>query len=203
MLQTSHFDCFCTFSWLSRPISMKCKGSFFRTLGLIIILQLICQFSFGQVHTFEAGLRVQKTVDLYYENGISGQYHLTKRITLGASYLSSRLGSAIGSNAIKQDNFLISGAWMFRPKKPLKPFLRANLGYFTADYESDTFKGLTNTSAMASMDAGLAYSFKSPVRLHLSLGYNAITGTGAKGAGTLYPVFYQTSIFWNLAKRKL
>jgi len=182
---------------------MKYKQSFLRTLGLIILLQLIGQFSFGQVHSFEAGLRFQKTVDLYYENGISGQYHLTKRIILGASYLSSRLGSAIGSNAIKQDNFLLSGSWMFRPKKPLKPFLRANLGYFTADYESETFKGLTNTSAIASMDAGMAYSFKSPLRLHLSLGYNAITGTGAKGAGTLYPVFCQTSIFWNLAKRKM
>jgi hypothetical protein len=182
---------------------MKFQKGILRATGLIIIFQLICQFSYGQVHTFEAGLRFQKTVDLYYENGISGQYHLTKRITLGASYLSSRLGSAFGSNAIKQDNFLLSGSWMFRPKKPLKPFLRANLGYFTADYESDTFKSLTNTSAIASMDAGLAYSFKSPLRLNLSIGYNAITGDGAKGAGTLYPVFYQTSIFWNLAKRKM
>lgn len=181
---------------------MKLKQGILRVLGLFMVLQLISQSSFSQVHTFEAGLRLQKTVDLYYENGISGQYHLTKRITLGATYLSSRLGSAIGSNAIKQDNFLLSGAWMFRPEKPLKSFLRANLGYFTADYESDIFKSLTNTSAIASIDAGLAYSFKSPLRLHLSLGYNAITGTGAKGAGTLYPVFYQTSIFWNLAKRK-
>jgi len=182
---------------------MRFKHVFLRALGLIMFSQLLCPYSFGQLHTFEAGLRLQKTVDLYYENGISGQYHLTKRITLGASYLSSRLGSAIGSNAIKQDNFLLSGSWMFRPKKSLKPFLRANLGYFIADYESDTFKVLTNTSAIASMDAGLAYSFKSPLRLHLSLGYNAITGNGAKGAGTLYPVFYQTTIFWNLAKRKL
>lgn len=182
---------------------MNYKPGILRALGLIIVFQLVCQFSFGQVHTFEVGLRFQKTVDLYYENGISGQYHLTNRITLGASYLSSRLGSAIGSNAIKQDNFLLSGAWMFRPKKPLKPFVRANLGYFIADYESDVFKSLTNTSAIASLDAGLAYTFKSPLRLNLSLGYNAITGNGAKGAGTLYPVFYQTSIFWNLAKRKL
>jgi hypothetical protein len=182
---------------------MNFKQGVLRVLGLIVVLQWICQFTFGQVHTFEAGLRFQKTVDLYYENGISGQYHLTNHILLGASYLSSRLGSAIGSNAIKQDNFLFSGAWLFRPQKPLKPFLRANLGYFKADYESDTFKDLSNTSAIASLDAGLAYSSKSPLRLHFSLGYNVITGNGAKGAGTLYPVFYQTSIFWNLAKRKM
>lgn len=182
---------------------MKHKKLIHKVLVLIILLQFICQFSYSQIHTFDIGLRFQKTVDLYYENGISGQYQLTEHLAVGASYISSRLGSAIGSNAIKQDNFLLSGAWMFRKSKPFRPFVRANLGYFTADYESDVFKSLTNNSAIASVDAGLAYAFKTPLRLNLSLGYNAITGNGAKGAGTLYPVFLQTSILWNFAKREL
>ncbi len=180
---------------------MMHKQVILKTCLILCMLQFAFQLSYSQVHTFDLGLRLQKTVDLYFENGISGQYQLTERVMIGATYISSRLGSAMGSNAIKQDNFLLSGAWMFRPAKPLKPFVRANLGYFTADYESDIFKSLTNTSAIASVDAGLAYTFKSPIKLNLSLGYNGITGSGSSGAGTLYPVFYQTSILWNLAKR--
>lgn len=154
----------------------------------------------GQVHSFDAGLRFQKSAGLYFENGLTGQYHLSNRWVLGASYISSRLGSAIGSNAIRQDNLMLSGSYLFRPGKSLKPFVRANAGYFMADYEDELFGDLPQSSAIASADAGLVYSFKSPLKINLSLGYNAITGSGDQGAGTLYPIFYQTSVTWNFAK---
>lgn len=156
--------------------------------------------STAQVHSFDAGLRFQKSAGLYYENGLTGQYNLTSRWVLGASYISSRFGSAISSNAIKQDNLILSGSYLFRPGKSLKPFVRANAGYFKADYEEELFDDLPQNSAIASADAGLVYSFKNPLKLNLSLGYNAITGSGEEGAGTLYPIFYQTSITWNFAK---
>lgn len=168
----------------------------------LILLVLIFKTSFCQVHSFDAGVRLQKTIGLYYENGITAQYNLTRRWVVGASYISSRFGSAIGSNAIRQDNLIVSGAYLFRPARSLKPFVRANAGYFNADYESDLFNDLTHSSAIASADAGLVYYLKNPLKINLSLGYNAITGTGTKGAGTLYPVFYQTSITWNLAKHE-
>ncbi len=174
-----------------------------KILGISLILILINKgISYGQIHSYDVGLRFQKTVDLYYENGITGQYNLTKRIIVGASYFTSRLGSAISSNAIKQDNFIVSGAYVFRPKKKLQPFARLNTGYFVADYESDIFKSLSNSSALLALDGGLLYSFKSPLKLNLSLGYNAITGDGTQGSGTLYPVFLQTSVMWNLKKMK-
>ena len=168
-------------------------------LALVAFL-LFDKRSYSQVHTFDVGFRFQKTQDLYFENGITAQYHLTRRWALGSSYYTSRLGSAISSNAIKQDNFILSAAYFFRPDRILKPFIRANTGYFTADYESKIFERLTHTSALASADAGLVYHFKIPLKLSLSLGYNAITGRGDAGAGTLYPVFYQTSITWNILK---
>ena len=168
-------------------------------LALVIFL-LLGKRSYSQVHTFDVGLRFQKTQDLYFENGITAQYHLTRRWAIGSSYYSSRLGSAISSNAIKQDNFILSAAYFFRPDRILKPFIRANTGYFTADYECKIFESLIHTSALASADAGLVYQFKIPLKLSLSLGYNAITGRGDAGAGTLYPVFYQTSITWNILK---
>ncbi|MES2875087.1 MAG: hypothetical protein V4708_15275 [Bacteroidota bacterium] len=170
-------------------------------LALVTFL-LFDKRSYSQIHTFDVGLRFQKTQDLYFENGITAQYQLTKRWGLGSSYYTSRLGSAMGSNAIKQDNFIFSAAYFFRPDRILKPFIRANTGYFTADYESDIFEKLTHTSALVSADAGLVYHFNIPLKLNFSLGYNAITGSGDAGAGTLYPVFYQTSITWNMLKTR-
>jgi hypothetical protein len=169
-----------------------------KVLSLAVFL-LISHFTYSQVHSFDAGVRLQKTIGLYYENGITGQYNLSSRWVVGATYISSRLGSAINSNAIRQDNVMLSGAYLFRPSHSLKPFLRANAGYFNADYESDIFDGLSHSSAIASADAGLVYYFKNPLKINASLGYNAITGNGVKGAGTLYPVFFQTSLTWNFA----
>jgi hypothetical protein len=180
---------------------MSKKKLILKVSGFIfILLNLNSNISYSQLNKIDVGLRFQKTVDLYYENGITGQYHFSKRIVFGASYITSRLGSAINSNAIKQDNFTISGAYIFRPNKTLQPFTRLNMGYFTADYESPIFDNLQNNSAILALDAGVLYSFKSPLKLNISLGYNAITGDGKQGAGTLYPVYLQTSIFWNLKK---
>jgi hypothetical protein len=173
-----------------------------KILPLLILAQVFvcCKPAAAQVHTFDVGLRFQKSIGLYYENGITGQYNLTRRWAFGLTYITSRLGTAWGTNAIKQDNVLVSGTYKFRPVHALQPFLRANLGYFTADYGSPVFDSLPHSSAIASVDGGLSYQFKLPVKVNLSLGYNAITGNGASGAGTLYPVFYQLSITYNIAK---
>ncbi|MBC7565824.1 MAG: hypothetical protein H7223_02555 [Pedobacter sp.] len=169
-------------------------------LFLVCFLILTTKKSFGQLHTIDIGFRFQKTVDLYYENGITAQYYLTRRWAIGASYYTSKLGSALSSNAIKQDNLVASGTYFFLPEKALKPFLRGSIGYFAANYEEAVFDNLPNSSAILAADAGLAYTFKIPLKLSLSIGYNAITGSGDSGPGTLYPVFYQTSITWNLSK---
>jgi hypothetical protein len=159
---------------------MKTKTRYLKTIVILIsIFSLSNKSSYSQLHTYDVGLRFQKTVDLYYENGITGQYQFSKRILLGASYVTNRLGSAINSNAIKQDNFTISGAYLFRPNKKLQPIIRLNTGYFVANY-----------------------SFQSPLKLNFTIGYNTITGDGEQGAGTLYPVYFQTSVMWNLSKKK-
>lgn len=116
---------------------MKKNKLILKVLGFIFILfRLNTSVSYSQLNKVDIGIRFQKTVDLYYENGITGQYNFSKKVVFGASYITSRLGSAINSNAIKQDNFFISGAYRFRPNKMLQPFTRLNIGYFTADYES-------------------------------------------------------------------
>ena len=161
--------------------------------------------AYSQDRELDIGLRFQKSINLYYENGLTIQYSderlLSKRLFLGLSYVSSRFGTAMGTHAIKQDNFFISGTYMFRPQRSLQPFVRLNTGYFTADYEDRDFDVLPQNSFLISPETGLSYRFSFPLKVGVSLGYNLITGDGLEGPGTLYPLFVQTSITWNILSK--
>ncbi len=154
----------------------------------------------------KGGIRIQKAQKLYWENGFTFDFASPKiansRIHLGASYVTTRLGSAMGTNAIKQDNYLISGGYYFRHQKQFQPFTRLNTGYFHADYEEAIFDVLPNNAFLFSIDAGLSYELKIPLTFSLSAGYNLNSGSGTSGPGTLYPVFYQMSIYYTLLKQK-
>jgi hypothetical protein len=154
----------------------------------------------------KGGVRVQKAQKLYWENGFTLDYAspklVNRKVHLGVSYVSSRLGSAMGSNAIKQDQFFISGAYHFRNQKKLQPFARLNTGVFHADYEKEIFDDLPNNAFLLSLDGGLYYNFNAPVTAGVSAGYNFSSGSGSSGPGTLYPVFYQMSIYYTLSKKQ-
>jgi len=160
----------------------------------------------GWLGELKGGIRIQKAQKLYWENGFSFDFASPKiadnRIHLGVSYVTTRLGSAMGSNAIKQDNYLISAGYHFRHQKHFQPFTRLNTGYFHADYEEAIFDVLPNKAFLFSIDAGLSYEFMFPLTVSLSAGYNLNSGNGSSGPGTLYPVFYQMSIFYTLLKNK-
>ena len=169
---------------------------------LFFLLILFAINSAAQNQTLDVGLRFQKSVNLYFENGITVQYGnediFSKNLYVGASYVTSRLGSAWGTNAIKQDNFLISSTYYFRRERTIRPFFRANVGYFFADYEEEIFDDLPNSSALISPEAGISFWTNLPLKIGASFGYNLLTGNGIKGPGTLYPLFIQTSITWNI-----
>jgi hypothetical protein len=172
---------------------------------LIFFVVFFCLYSnsvSSQEHKLFIGPRFQKSVSLYNENGINLQYTnpklLQSRLYLGFTYISTRFGSAIASNAIKQDNLLFSGTYFFRPDKKLQPFSSLNTGWFTADYESEIFNSLPNSSPLVSIEGGIAYHPITPIRISTSLGLNMITGDGYKGPGTIFPVFYQLTIGWNI-----
>jgi hypothetical protein len=75
--------------------------------------------------------------------------------------LSSRLGSAYKSNAIKQDSYLLSASWHFNKNKPYHFVTRLNAGYFYVDHEEALFKDIPNTAVFFSPEIGLTYDFKS------------------------------------------
>ncbi len=159
----------------------------------------------GWLGELKGGIRIQKAQKLYWENGFAVDFASPKimdsRIHFGLSYVTSRLGSAMGTNAIKQDNFLFSPAYHFRHQKHLQPFTRLNLGYFHSDYEYAIFDVLPNKAFLLSVDAGLSYEFTFPLTVSLSAGYNVNNGTGSAGPGTLYPVFYQMSFYYTVLKK--
>lgn len=170
-------------------------------IGVIMFLSFGVP-GFSQERELDIGLRFQKSINLYYENGITIQYSderlLSQRLFIGLSYVSSRFGTAMGTNAIKQDNFFISGTYMFRPQRSLQPFVRLNTGYFAADYEDPVFDVLPQNSVLISPETGISYRFSFPLKIGVSFGYNLITGDGRDGPGTLYPLFVQSSITWNI-----
>lgn len=161
--------------------------------------------SIAQQRVLDVGIRVQKAVNLYYENGFTIQYSsealAEERVYFGLSYVSSRFGTAMGSNALKQDNFLFSTSYFFRPEKLIRPMLRANIGYFSAPLEP-VFDDLPQSSMLLSSEAGLCIDPRIPLKITISAGYNFITGDGLSGPGTLYPAFIQTSLSWDVLFKK-
>ncbi|NVJ85632.1 MAG: hypothetical protein HWE15_04960 [Algoriphagus sp.] len=154
-----------------------------------------------QTH-IELGFRSQKSFGLYFENGIVTQFSFEKfvpqRFYLGAGYITSRIGSALGTNAIKQDNFQIWLSYYLMKGKKFRPFISVGSGFFSADYESDVFRQLDHQSALISTNAGLEWASPFQLKINLALGYNFISGNGEKGPGTLYPTFAQLNLFYPL-----
>lgn len=148
----------------------------------------------------QAGLVFQKTQHLYWENGIgadlTSDFLFHKKIHLKATYLSSRFGSAIGSNAIRQDQLMIGADWHFRSKKNLQILTGLNTGFFKADYGNTMFDVLPDQSMLLSVETGLNYRFRFPVSTSLTVGYNLINGDGVKVPGSLFPVFYRLNVYY-------
>ena len=148
------------------------------------------------------GLVFQKTQSLYLENGIGADYSsdflLNKRIHLKASYLSSRFGSALGTNAIKQDNIIVGADLRFRQNKDLQILAGINSGVLLVDYENSIFDVLPKSTMLLSIETGLVYNFKFPLSISLTAGYNLKSGNGIDIPGTLFPVFYKFGVFYKL-----
>jgi hypothetical protein len=108
------------------------------------------------------------------------------------------LGSALTGNAVKQDNYILGADWRFRHDKDFQIFAGINTGFFHADMEIPQFSILPHNSMLFSLETGICYRFKFPVSASLSAGYNLINGDGLTVPGTLFPVFYQLSVYYRL-----
>lgn len=168
----------------------------------LVIMVLVESESFAQAYHIDVGIRSQKTFGLYLENGVASQFTLEQlaynKLYCGVGFVTSRLGSAWGSNAIRQDNYQLWIAYYFREERDLRPFFSLNTGYFVADYEEEMFEVLDNRSILLSGSSGLEYTFPVKLKLNAQIGYNLITGNGLEGPGTLYPLYVQFTAFYQL-----
>jgi len=171
-------------------------------LVLFSILVLVSATTLAGNNTLKLGLKMKKTPNLYYENGVavdlSSDRFLNNKLHLGASFVSSRLGSALGSNALKQEEYLISAGFVFRNGKLINPILKINTGLFMLDTEFEIFSDLPDKSVLLSAELGLGYDIDGPFDLTTTVGYNLITGNGMSGPGTLYPVFLNLMVNYTL-----
>lgn len=178
-----------------------------KIIVIVAIFFTILEFSIAQSsNSYElgVGIRLQKTQKLYWENGLgcdfTSDFLMKKKVHLKLSYASSRLGTALKSNALKQDNYLIGADWRFRSSKNFQIFTGINTGFFHVNTEYEIFDMLPNNSMLLSVETGIFYKFKFPLAVNLSIGYNIISGDGINSPGTLFPVFYQMSLFYLIKK---
>ncbi len=168
----------------------------------ILLIVFGCSTLLFADNTIKLGLKMQKTPNLYYENGLALGYSsdrlMNNKLHLGASFVSSRLGSAMGSNALKQEEYLLSAGFVFRSGKLINPVIKLNTGLFVLDTEFEIFSELPNKSMMLSAEFGLGYDIDGPFDLTTTLGYNLITGDGLNGPGTLYPIFLNLMVNYTL-----
>jgi hypothetical protein len=180
---------------------MKYTFKYLLSCLTLILFFIVTELKSQQIH-FDLGLRSQKSFGLYFENGVvwqvSSENIAKNQLSLGLGYTTSRLGSAIGNNAIKQDNYQIWLSYYFNKAHRIYPFVSLGSGYFSADYESDDFKVLDHSSALFSATAGFEYNTPILLKMNLALGYNFISGNGLEGPGTLYPVFAQLNFYYPL-----
>ena len=144
-------------------------------------------------------------MNMYFENGLSASYTFKgfkeNQFYFGFDYITSRLGTAFQSNAIKQDNYLVSASWLFNKDKSLRFLSRVNLGYFYSDLEEEIFKDLPNTSVLFAPEIGLQYDVKNiPLRVKIGTGFYIITADAGYSPGTLQPVFYHLDIHYRIFK---
>jgi hypothetical protein len=166
--------------------------------------QIFSQNNTGSSYELGVGIVSQQALKLYCENGIgvdfAGDFLLNRHLHVKLSYVTSRLGSALGSNAIKQDSYLFGLDWRFRTEKAFQLFAGISTGYFMADYEESIFNSLPSKSVMIAPEFGLIYKFQIPVSVGLTGGYNVINGNGINVPGTLFPIYGRLSVMYDLSK---
>lgn len=169
----------------------------YRKTVLILLTSFMALLLKAGDHDLLVGPVLQKTQSLYWENGVGVSYSsdqiLNKHIEFNFKYLSSRLGSAIGTNAVKQDQINLGADWIFNPHKSWQFYAGLMTGYFMADFEEPMFDVLPQNSPLFALNFGTAYDFKK-VKARLGMGYNLINGEGDQVPGTLFPLFYQLSV---------
>lgn len=172
-----------------------------------LLVFLFCASFNLQAQHLNVGIRLQKTQEMYWENGISAQYSFANfkpnRLFVGFDFVTSRLGTAMNSNALKQDSYIFSGSWYFFKNKPYHLIGRLNTGYLNTDLEYDIFEELPSSAFLLAPELGFTYSPEAlPIALNLGLGYYLSVQDENKTPGTFQPLYYHLTLYYKLFKQE-
>jgi len=150
------------------------------------------------------GPRVEKTWELYWENGVDGECSFEKilwgHLGIGASVTSTRIGSAWESNALRQEQYLLNFAWNFRLQKRVQPYVSLSGGWFWLDVGPEIFNEVPHSSPLAMVGTGARLQLWGPLSWKAGIGYHLITGDGLEGPGSLYPLILHSSVQWRFPR---
>lgn len=146
--------------------------------------------------SIETGFLMQKSVGMYTDAGLYAGFFPSDSLpmSIGVEYLSTRFGSAISSNALKQDSFLANCSYFFRNKKTIRPFAGVNFGFTHVDFGSELFNELPNKALLLSPEGGVKVLFLSNFQSSASAGFNLLTSDGTGGVGSVMLLFCQFSV---------
>ena len=145
--------------------------SYFSFVKFTFFVIFVLGYNTANAQQLNVGVVIQKTHSLYWENGVALRYSFasfkSNQFYIGFDIVSSRVGTAFRSNALKQESYIGSAAWYFRKDKPLRIVTELNLGFFHADLEEEIFEELPNTAYLLSPEIGLSYAFQqTPININ-------------------------------------
>lgn len=115
------------------------------------------------------------------------------------SYSTTRLSTALGSNALTEDRFQLGAGWYFRRARRISPYLGLNVGYTRFNREDEElFALLDNSAPILTLLAG------AEVTVHPSLRANANVGYSHLQSSTVYPLVAGLGLHYrlNLGRRR-
>jgi hypothetical protein len=120
---------------------------------------------------------------------------LSGRPRFSLSYSTTRLATALGSNALVEDRLQTGAAWYFRPDRRVKPYTVMNLGFTRFDREDDgLFELLENTALIGSLSAGIEGRLHQALRASGSIGYSALHSS------TVYPFVATLGVHYDVKR---
>jgi hypothetical protein len=117
------------------------------------------------------------------------------RPRLTASYSTTRIATAMGSNALTEDRVQLGAGWYFRPDRALTPYLAANVGYTRFDREDPELFALLDAGApLASLLLGVEGRLHPAVRASGHVGFSPVQSS------TVYPFVAAIGMHYRLSR---
>jgi hypothetical protein len=114
---------------------------------------------------------------------------------LTVSWSTTRLATALGSNALEEDRLQVGADWYFRQARRLSPGVGLSLGYTRFDREDDDlFSLLDNDAPILTLLGGAETRLRSGLRVNARLGYSHLQSS------TVYPIVGTVGVDYPLSR---